>query len=164
MKLEELKGRDVVAVDRAETLGRVSDVYLVTAEQRAAGLRINLPGLLSGHRAVLWSDLRGVAEKVTVLNADVLRKEHDVPELAGLPTSDTVLKSTIITDTGEEIGHVADIDLEITTGAVTDYVLGGSVLERLQHKERVIPVRWVKSIGKNTVVVTDQAAEAVQEA
>lgn len=158
MKYSDLKGKPVVDVATADKLGSVSDLYINLEQQQVVALQVNLTGLFSGDRVVLWKDLQSVGENaVTVPSADVLRDAKSVPQVKALSPAADILGDKIMTESGSDIGTAADMDVDSQTGALTSYVLRGGFLEGLQHREQVIPASWVKTIGKKLIVVQDQA-------
>ena len=158
MKYSDLKGKPVVDVASADKLGSVSDLYINLQEQRVLALRVNVSGLFSGDRAVLWTDLQSVGENaVTVANAEVLREAKDVPVLQGLGDSGDVLHDKVMTESGTEVGTTDDMEIDPKTGAIVSYVLRGGFLEGLQHREQLVLASWVKTVGKKLIVVQDQA-------
>lgn len=164
MKYSDLKGKPVVDVATADKLGSVNDLYIDLQQQRVVALQVNLPGLFSGDRAVLWKDLQSVGEHaVTLPSADLLRDAKAVPAVSDLSPADDILGDKIMTESGSDIGTADDMEIDAKTGAITSYVLRGGFLEGLQHREQLIPASWVKTIGKKLIVVQDQAtAETAQ--
>ncbi|HLJ68373.1 MAG TPA: PRC-barrel domain-containing protein [Chloroflexota bacterium] len=79
--------------------------------------------------------------------------------------ADTVVRRAVeglrvVTESGTEIGTVADIDADFSTGDVRGYVLAGGLVDRLQHREKVVPTSTVKNIGDWTIVVADEVVPA----
>lgn len=158
MKYSDLKGKPVVDVTTADKLGSVSDLYINLQQQQVVAFQVNLPGLFSGDRVVLWKDLQSVGQNaVTVPNANVLHDGKNVPEVQNLSPTRDILGDKIMTESGSDIGTASDFEFDPETGAITSYVLQGGFLENLQHREQVIPASWVKTVGKKLIVVQDQA-------
>ena len=156
MKFGELKGRPIVSVGDATRLGSVDDLLLDLPHQRVVGLRVRLEGLFAGHRELPIEDIRSVGQDaVTIEGPDMLVDEKASPALEGSADLSAVRGSRIMTDTGTEIGTVADVEVELNGGSITGYVLAVSFAERLQHRERIVPASTVRSIGESIIVVAD---------
>jgi sporulation protein YlmC with PRC-barrel domain len=61
----------------------------------------------------------------------------------------------MLTEHGHEVGTISDLDIDFATGAVTAYVLSGSLLDRLRKENHTVPVSAIKSIGEKLVVVSN---------
>jgi uncharacterized protein YrrD len=158
VKYSDFKGKPVVDVATAEKLGSVSDLYINLQQQRVVGLQVNLPGLFSRDRALLWNDLQSIGENaVTVPSADLVRNVKAVPLVNDLAQTSDIVGDKIMTESGSDIGTAADIEIDAKTGSITSYVLRSGFLEGLQRREQLIPASWVKRIGKKLIVVQDQA-------
>ncbi len=157
MKYSDLNGKPVISVATAEKIGDVDDVYINTREQRILAVRVNMSGLFSGHRSVLWSDIQSVGENaVTIPNAEVLHEEKDLPVLQDAVQSGDILGNRIVTEGGTDVGTAGDFDFDSKTGEIASYVLSGGILQSLQRQEHLVPATWVKSIGSKLIVVRNE--------
>lgn len=64
----------------------------------------------------------------------------------------------VITEGESEVGTIADTDIDLSTGNVVGYVRRPSILDRVQHREHLVPVSLVKRIGDRLVVIADDVA------
>jgi sporulation protein YlmC with PRC-barrel domain len=156
MELRQLKGRAVVNLGNAERVGSLADLLLDVQQQRAMGVRVALSGLFAGHRLVAWDAIRAVgADALTIESASALRPEDDA-HLGPFPLSAAVIGSKVLTEDGEHLGAISDLDLDTDTGAITHYVLGGSFTDRMSGHEQVIAAGNVRRIGEKIVVVAGE--------
>jgi sporulation protein YlmC with PRC-barrel domain len=147
MLYSDLKGRKLVDTASADTVGKVDGFLLDPATRSVVGLEFKKTDRGS---VVRWSDLTGVGtDAVTVAGADVLGEPEGL--LADLAGKDgQVLKKRVLTDAGEDLGPVRDIDLDPQTGAVLELVVGAK-----KHPRSIAGSRLL-GVGSYAVVVTAQ--------
>lgn len=163
MRVSELKGLPVIAVDNADKLGTVDDVLIDLNGRTLAGLRISMSGLFAGHKDLAWPDIRAIgSDAVTVQSGDVLKDPKDVIQLSDLPDSGYIDGSKVMTEGGKEIGSVADIEFDQSSGAMTGFRLSTGFLSRLEGESHTVPIASVKSVSKDMVVVTDDVVERAE--
>lgn len=121
MLYSDLKGRKLVDTSTADKIGKVDGFVLDPATRSVAGLEFKKT---DNGSLVTWSDLSAVgADAVTVARADVLVDAEG--RLADLATKDgQVLKKRVLSDAGEDLGDVRDIDFDPTTGALLELIVG----------------------------------------
>lgn len=161
MHYTDLKGRQVVALDTADTLGHVADGVMAREGLCFAGLKINLSGLFSGSSAVRWDDIYGIgADAITLKEGHILKDAERTQELAGLPSANDILGDRVMSEYGTELGTVGDIDLNGETGQVNSFLLSEGLLGNLTHKVRAIDATDVQSVGNNLVTVSEHSVHA----
>jgi sporulation protein YlmC with PRC-barrel domain len=149
-------------VTDAGELGSVDDVQLDLARQQALALAVKVGGgLFPGHKAVLLQDVKSVGQDaVTLQDASKLNDIKAFPSLQSATAATDLHGFRVITETGTEVGTVADVDVSFPDGAIAGYVLAGGLLDRLQHQEHLVPTSTVKSFGEKLIVVTDDVVPA----
>ena len=145
MLYSDLKGRKLVDTSTADTVGKVDGFLLDPATRSVAGLEFKK----TDHGSVVaWGDLTAVgADAVTVAGTSAL--SDPTGQLADLATKDgQVLKKRVLSDAGEDLGSVHDIDLDPETGALLQLILGSKKDRRSISGSRLL------GIGSYAVVVT----------
>ncbi len=109
MLYSDLKGRKLVDTSAADTVGKVDGFLLDPSSRSVAALEFKKTDHGS---TVAWSDLTAVgADAVTVAGTSVITDPEG--RLADLATKDgQVLKKRVLSDAGEDLGKVHDIDLD----------------------------------------------------
>ncbi|MBI2954704.1 MAG: PRC-barrel domain-containing protein [Chloroflexi bacterium] len=140
MKLNELKGRPVVATDRAQKIGSVQDVILGSTYQNIEALLVkvdhNVPELV-----IPTNRIHAIGpDAVTVETAESLRTLDQERDYFGLPRGTAVQKSRVMSETGKIIGTISDIEIDPLSGQVLSFIYDGSVLaEVLGQHHRLDP-------------------------
>lgn len=156
MKLSDLRNKPVVSLEGAETLGFLDDIYVDTKQHRVVGFKVRRGGLITHREAMLLADIESIGgDAVTVKDASKLNDPGRFTGLADDRTGDDVIGSRVLTEGGEEIGKVADLEIDLATGQVTEYLLGMGIIDRLRGREHPLTMDVVRSVGNKLVVVAD---------
>ncbi|MAS55668.1 MAG: hypothetical protein CMJ44_13790 [Pimelobacter sp.] len=147
MLYSDLKGRKLVDTTSADTVGKVDGFLLDPATRSVVALEFKK----TDHGSVVaWSDLIAVgADAVTVGGVSVVVEPDD--RLADLATKDgTVLKKRVLSDAGEDLGSVHDIDLDPESGALLELIVGEK-----KHRVSIAGSRLL-GVGSYAVVVAHE--------
>ncbi|MFI5763122.1 PRC-barrel domain-containing protein [Streptomyces sp. NPDC051563] len=121
MLFSQTKGRAVVALVTAETLATVTGLAIAPTPARIAALRLKGKG---AGTLVKWSDVQTLGpDAVTVRSADNIRTDSDTSVPAD-KHHDPIGKR-VLTETGQDMGLLHDIDFDETTGHVQHLIVGG---------------------------------------
>jgi uncharacterized protein YrrD len=159
MKFGEIRNKPVVSVAGAGKLGYVDDVLVDTASSRVSGFIVRSGGLLTHYQSMLLSDVRNVgSDAVTVEDASRLNARDKFAQFSNATTGGDLFGSRVMTESGQEIGSLADLDADLTTGRIERWVLAGSLMDRLRKEEHTVPPEAIRSFGQKLVVVSDEVA------
>jgi len=156
MELRAVRGRPVITVDSGERLGEIQDVYIDPQQRRIALLRIRRTS----------GDINDVAfEDVHSIGADaVMLPSRDVLRLAGDHSQtfldiDELVRLRVVTEQGEARGTVDDAEFDPASGALTAFVISPPGIGGLLGRRQSVPIDQVRTIGRDTVVLTVPLAE-----
>lgn len=110
--------RRIVDTGSATTIAKVDGIVIdpVTATVTALETRAG-----RNHAFVHWPDIAGFGDAVTVASPDAIRPaDGRAAELTG--ASHDLLRKRLLTEAGDDIGHVVDIDFDPRSGAITRLV------------------------------------------
>lgn len=123
MRFSEAKGHPVVATDSAGTVGKVQRFVVDAGRSRVAALVLKKT---DGKADVLrWSDVTTFGpDAVTVASGELLvRPDGDLARLAD--KKHAVLGRRVLTDAGNEVGTVDDVEFDPADGTVRHLLTGG---------------------------------------
>lgn len=139
--LKDALGRSVVARDTAETLGQLRGAVVDPATRRVVALQV---GKGRGARLVDWSALTGVGPDAVVVDTEsALREAGEGREERIVKGDIPLLGGRVLTDRGDELGTLDDVELDDSTGEVVALVAG----------EVTIAAADLRAIGGYAVVV-----------
>ncbi len=166
MKFRDLKGVKVVSISDAQELGVIDDLLLHLQERRAVGFEIKSGGLFASHKtSILLEDVKSIGPDAVTIDSDT--KLVDQADSEVLKTADRMKAISglqVLDDRGRELGHAADLDVDFNTGEFLGLILSGTLVERVQQQDRVVPASRIKSIGDKVIVITSEDENAVGSA
>jgi uncharacterized protein YrrD len=163
IKASELKGRAVVSLTQAEKIGTVASVILDPAASRVAGLTVRT-GILGGPKLLRASDIRSLgADAVTIHDSSLLHDgSGEAPELKDLPTLDDMVEMKIISESGQLLGTLGNIEIDPDQYQITRYELSGTLWDQLTHSNRTFDASPGLRFGKELLIVPDAVVAALQ--
>lgn len=131
----DLLGLPVVNAQTGRRIGRVEDLILAEGGRRLAGLVLETAGWWRPALTIRWGAVQAVGRGAILVAAESGQPEEGIEgrcwrQLAGKPA---------LTDTGEELGLLADLWWE-ADGAVSGYQLSAGLLDDLIFGQPVLPV------------------------
>jgi len=147
MRLRDAMGRGVVARDTAETVGQVHGAVVDVGARRIAALQVG-----KGHKAQLadWTAITGVGPDAVVIDGQSsLRAAHGEREERIVKGDVPLLGGRVLTDRGDALGALDDVEFDEATGDIVALVCG----------ETSVPGARLRSVGGYAVVVATQEAD-----
>jgi uncharacterized protein YrrD len=143
MRIREALGRRVVARDTAEEIGQVRQV-IIGRDARITAITTGPfklgpdgPGWLD------WSSIVGFGpDAVVAATALSVRRLASDEELAAI-SGGGLLDRPLMTDAGDIVGSIADVEFDTATGRLTAFLVG----------ERAVPLTRLVAIGPFAVIV-----------
>ena len=157
LKASDLKGRAVVTLSDAIKVGRVDDVLFDAEYREVLGFRIKA-GTFSRPEAVSRAHVTGVGHAaLTVRSPDVINVEDRLGDLAGAVTLSRARRTKVVTEGGELLGTIGEIELDDEARTVTAYRLAPRLWDRLRHREPRIEARQVLRLGEGGLMIVPNA-------
>ncbi len=122
MRLHDAMGRSVVARDTAETIGQVHGAVVDVGSRRIAALQVG-----KGHKGRLadWAAVTGVGPDAVVVDGEAsLRAARGEREERILKGDIALLGGRVLTDRGDALGALDDVEFDETTGEILALICG----------------------------------------
>ena len=117
MRFSEAKGQKVMSTSTATTIGKVEEFVVDPAERTVVALTLKKTG--GDADTLLWSALTAFGrDAVTVAGADALTVADERVALLG-DKHHTVLGKRVLTEGGDDLGEIKDVEFDAVTGTVT---------------------------------------------
>ncbi len=160
MKFSELKGKQVVAVGQAAKVGTISDVILDSSCRNIEGLVIK-GDTRTPERVISVKNVNAIGgDVVTIDNTGSLKVFDPAAPEAKLPQASAIHGSQIVTQGGEVIGQISDIDFDPITRQVGGFEFSGGPFEGILGRHNMLYPRHIISLGPGLVTVSDDARPA----
>jgi uncharacterized protein YrrD len=159
MRASQLRGLAVVSIAEATKEGTVQDVVLEPNRRRMAGLSVRPTGG-GNDKALSVKDLHSVGrDAITIRDAEALREEP--PARGNGEVYLSRLKGMkAMTDTGQIIGTIAEVEIDPTNFAIIGYELSTGVISDLTGNRRKLPADGNIHYGRDVLIVRESAAAA----
>ena len=134
-------GRDVVSRASAENFGSISGAVLDVPSRTLVAWQIG-----SGRRGQVaeHANVHGIGEAAVVIDQDSsVRAAASPEEIATVKGDRTLLNARVITDAGEDIGPVGDVEFDPDSGVVQTVTVPGGP----------IPADRLRGLGSYALVV-----------
>ncbi len=141
MGLRDAMGRAVVARDTAETVGQVYGAVVDVGARRITAIQVG-----KGHKAQLadWSAITGVGPDAIVVDSETgLRSAQGEREERIVKGDIALLGGRVLTDRGDALGTLEDVEFDEDTGEVVALVCG----------DTSVPAARLRSVGSFAIVV-----------
>jgi uncharacterized protein YrrD len=166
MRAGDLSGRPVVTLS-GDLLAEVKDVVFDRGEGSIAGFTLNNPGLFSRARkdALPWAGVHSVGSDAVMVRApEVLAPLDTVAPKAERKHGD-VLADEVLTESGQAIGTVVDVILQIWPGSaeVVGYEIEAAAELANAGRRVYIPVPATLSVSGERLVVPTEVMEFVAD-
>lgn len=141
IRLREALGRPVMARDTAESVGQLHGAVVDATGRRVVAVQVG-----KGHKARLvdWSAVTGMGPDAVVVDAEAsLRAASGGREEGVLKGDLPLLGHRVLSDRGDVLGALDDVELDETTGEVLTLLTGGEAISASR----------LRSLGGYAVVV-----------
>ncbi len=141
MLFSQARGRKVVSIDTAATVGNIRSYIVDAVAQQIVGLSLNKTPH-SGN-VLLWNDITGFgADAITVASAQlIIEPDERISQLDG--KAHAMVGKQVLNTEGQRIGAVADVDFDTATGRINQLILA----------EESVPGTKLLGVGSYAVVV-----------
>jgi sporulation protein YlmC with PRC-barrel domain len=158
MDSHEVKGRPVVGIADGTRVGTVDRVYLDLAARRVIGFGIATAGRRFGTGAgepeptLAASAVRSLGpDALTVEDAAAAHAAWVAGNYQEVTAADDLVGRKVVTEGGTDVGHVAAVEFDAVTFAVTGLAVSSGVF----RSKTAIPATSIVRIGPDVVVVAD---------
>lgn len=158
MKASDLKGRAVVTLSDAAKVGQIDDILFDAAYRRVLGFRVK-KGAFSKAEAFTRESVSGVgADAVTVSGPDAINQEERLADLAGAASLSQAQGTKVVTEGGELLGTISELELDDAARNVTSYTLSAPLWDRIRGNEPRIAADQVLRLGEGGIMIVPNAA------
>jgi uncharacterized protein YrrD len=142
IRMSQLKGQRVLALDGAQIVGNVRRLLLDPASDSVVALQLD--GTSDAGSIVDWSDLAAVGPDALMVDSDEVRRGPlNVTEQQFVAGNLELAGKLVLTDTGDAIGELTDLSFEEETGKVVELEVPGHAL----------PLTTIVALGPYSLIV-----------
>jgi uncharacterized protein YrrD len=153
MRLSELRGKPVVSIAEARRVGIVDDALVDPSFRRLTALRIRSEGHGPGVLVEI-GNVRGIGpDAVTITAREALMLPERASQAAGDPPLREAINSRLVTERGEAIGRLREIDFDPVTRLVRTLVYVSGMIDTILDRAHAVEIADVLGVGPGVVTI-----------
>lgn len=149
----------IIALNNGQTIGTVENLVIDPQRQAIAALVLAEHRNPSYCKIIPFNRVRGIGSyAVTVDNHQTPIAAKDAPEILSIlkDNSAAFLGKRVISKDGQLLGTVDEFHIDPKTGRVSALEISGRLLHSLLKGRYLLPVRFVETIGRDTIITKYQ--------
>jgi uncharacterized protein YrrD len=175
LKTKDVIGLPVITIKGGEKTNKVKDILYNTQNNSVQALIVDMGSWFGSPKVILIQDIKSIGkDAVTIEDETKISEATDNivdTESTRDPSQETaatidkdfaLVGNRIMTDTGKDLGKIIDLYFEFPNGEVTKMEISRSVTEDLISGTKVLSMNQVISIGKDCIIVKDEAYGMVE--
>lgn len=164
-KVSQLKGLKIVTRDTGKVVKNVEEIIFDPATNSLLALIVDPGGFLSTAKVVMFNDVESVGkDAIVIANESVLKNLGDVQERVSEINSENnyLVRSKVMTESGDEIGTITDIYFDEKTGVVDGFEVSQGPAQDLRSGRVKVSLPDIVTVGKDLVIVNDSATASLE--
>ncbi|HUX88220.1 MAG TPA: PRC-barrel domain-containing protein [Chloroflexota bacterium] len=158
MRLSKLEGKTVIGLTGAQKLGKVDDAFSDSYAGKIVGLKIT--GLQDGTELVTSIEhVKSIGPDAVIVDSkDSLEAAGAASNVANLISLKSLLNNRVVTEGGQVLGTLYDVEIDPRTHQIVDYHYDGGPLGEIFHRGHILQPKDVIGSGPGLVTVSSSAA------
>ena len=164
-KGKEVIGRKIVTLDGGERVDSVRDLIFDEQGNRVLALLVDEGGWFHAAKVIPFASVKSIGEDaVMIASADAVMSARDDATIAAAMESKSGLAGlNLLTSDGKELGRIADVFFDETSGQVVGYEATGGLFSDLSSGRTFVPAPESVTIGAEAAIVPPSVAMAMEE-
>ena len=164
-KGKEVIGRKIVTLDGGERVDSVRDLIFDEQGNRVLALLVDEGGWFHAAKVIPFASVKSIGEDaVMIASADAVMSARDDATIAAAMESKSGLAGlNLLTSDGKELGRIADVFFDETSGQVVGYEATGGLFSDLSSGRTFVPAPESVTIGAEAAIVPPSVAVAMEE-
>ncbi len=165
LKGKDIIGRKIVTLDGGEKLDSVRDLIFDEQGNRVLALLIDEGGWFHAARVIPFASVKSVGEDAVMIGSadDVVSARDDATITAAMEGKAGLVGLNLITTDGKDLGRIADVFFDETSGQVVGYESTGGLFSDLSSGRTFVPAPESVTIGAEAAIVPPAVAHAMEE-
>ncbi|MFC4453144.1 PRC-barrel domain-containing protein [Deinococcus sonorensis] len=165
LKARELIGSKIVALESGERVESVHDLVFDEQGNQLLALLVDEGGWFRGARVVPFQDIRSFGEDAIMIGSvgSVVNAQDDGVVSDALHSKKSLVGLNLLTTDGKDLGRIADVFFDETSGHVVGYEATGGLFSDLSAGRTFVPAPDSITIGVEAAIVPVTVAAAMEE-
>ena len=161
-KGKEVIGRKIVTLDSGERVDSVRDLIFDEQGNHVLALLIDEGGWFHAARVIPFTSVKSIGEDAVMIASadDVVSARDDATIAAAMESKSGLAGLNLLTSDGKELGRIADVFFDETSGQVVGYEATGGLFSDLSSGRTFVPAPESVTIGAEAAIVPPSVAVA----
>lgn len=160
-KIRDLLGLPVLEIENGTQIGEVQEVIIDIDQASVRGIILSNANWFTNEQGIEFRNLHSIGR-----DAVMVRTQDVIQEASLFSASDNkvyhlgeLLDKHVITESGLQIGILADMIFEPTTGEIKAYNISDGVITDLLYGRMSLPLPQAQIVGQDKVIVPESMAK-----
>lgn len=160
LKLRDILGLPVLELDTGAQIGEVREVVLDVEMASVLAILIAGANWFADSQGILFHNLFSIGrDAVTIRNRNMVEQLNSIMNQSCICQVKDLLDKGIFTETGFNLGALANIILDAATGEIKAYELSDGIITDFIHGRMLMPLPQAQVVGKDRLIVPDTMAK-----
>ncbi|MGY2895639.1 PRC-barrel domain-containing protein [Deinococcus sp. UYEF24] len=162
---KEVLNKKIVAMNGDVHDDHVRDLIFDPQGQRLLALLVDEGGWFHAAKVISYDRVKSIGEDAVMVDSlDAVVSARDLPGMSEILSNDHKLIGTpLMTTEGEDLGKLADLYFDESTGQVTGYDMSGGVFADMGSGRSFVPAAVDLMLGKDVALVPPEVARQMEE-
>lgn len=162
---KEVLNKRIVSMDGDVHADHVRDLIFDPHGQRLLALLVDEGGWFHAAKVVPFDRIRSIGEDAVMVDSlNAIVSAQDVPGMSDILSGNHKLIGTpLMTTDGEDLGQLADLYFDESTGHVTGYDMSGGIFADMGSGRSFVPAAAELLLGKDVALVPPEVAQQMEE-
>ncbi len=164
-KGNDIIGKPIIAYDTGAIIEQIKDVLFDGPKKKILGFLVGEEGVFSKAKILPFSSVKSIGKDAVTIDGDqaIIEAKKDT-RLEALAESDNVARGTkVITEDGKDLGAIADLYFDESSGDITGYEVSGGVFADAYSGKSFLPAPQTLKIGEDVAFVPAETAQLMEE-
>ena len=163
--VSKIVGLPILAKDTGEQFSTVKDLIYDEEANRVIAIMTEVPSLLGSARAIAFNQILSVGEDAVVVPAVEVEVKAVDDEMIGqaIKRGTAVVGKTVMTEDGQNLGSISDVQIDEVTGQVLNYQASGGVFSDIYKGKPFIPAPMSIKVGTDVIFVPNSTAQLMEQ-
>jgi uncharacterized protein YrrD len=165
IKGKEMIGRNIIALSSGTQIDKVHDLVFDHDANQVLALLVDEGGWFRAAKVVPFEAVRSIGEDAVMIDDDshVVSARDDSRIADLLETKIGLIGTKLLTTDGRDLGKIADVYFDESSGKVMGYEATGGLFSDLSSGRTFVPAPETISIGENAAIVPVSVANQMEE-
>lgn len=162
-KSKRFESMPVISLEEGRQIGHIKSLVVDPAGKKVAALIIEQKGWFKEQRFIPYYKVKSAgSDAITIEKTASVERAASLPDIVKLSREKVgVIGARLVAENGTLLGKVDEYYVDLATGTIAGLEFSGSLLNSFIKGRAFLDTIYVRTLGKEVVVITDEALENI---